>query len=458
MSVCTALHTHNIVDLSEIRYHFTTCGKQGSSGPEFQQCVQEYSKIQSPITNEGLLVDIMRGNDYEGAQQFRVPRTGLYNVTVAGAAGGRGICSSTSGRGLRWKGTVYLSADEDLLVLVGQRGVGPCGQTAVRVQDLAMCHDPPTNLTEAQTCEQEWMAWINSYSSSYVNEILGFVGGGGGGGASFILPVTRQTETINRFPIVIAPGGGGSAAIERYDFFNEPEAVPSQNLAQNVSDEEQYLLLINAQTALDPSILGVPAGSRGYINSGNIQAIATLRPGAGGGWTSTTSGINIDGGVLGLQSQFAIGGQGCSERLANTIQNAVEIPIRNLNGGFGGGGGQCGGGGAGGGYTGGSVFGAARNIPSGGGYFLGPQSAPQGADYDNTSFIQLSIDLNPGEDGYVDIVPVNCGCAHDCTVYQDLEMFKCFCPSGFQLSPNEVDCFQGICSIHHNLTFNSLPF
>ena len=461
MSVCTALHTHIIVDLSEIRYHFTTCGKQGSSGPEFQQCVQEYSKIQSPITNEGLLVDladIMRGNDYyEGAQRFRVPRTGLYNVTVAGAAGGRGICSSTSGRGLRWKGTVSLSADDDLLILVGQRGVGPCDRTAVRVQDLAICRDPPTNLTEAQACEQEWTAWINSYSSSYFNEILGFVGGGSGGGASFILPVTRETETINRFPIVIAPGGGGSAAIERYDFFNEPGAVPSQNLAQNVSDEEQYLLLINAQTALDPSILGVLAGSRGYINTDNI-ASSSLRPGAGGGWTSTTSGINLDGGVLGLQSQFAIGGQGCSERLSNTIQNAVEIPIRNLNGGFGGGGGQCGGGGAGGGYTGGSVFGSARNIPSGGGYFLGPQSAPQGADYDNTSFIQLGIDLNPGEDGYVDIVPVNCGCAYDCTVYQDLEMFKCFCPSGFQLSPNEVDCFQGICSIHHNLTFNSLPF
>ena len=72
--------------------------------------------MQSPITNGGFLLDFAdttNGSDYySGAQQFRVPRTGHYNVTVAGAAGGRGICSTTSGRGLRWKGTVSLSKDQ----------------------------------------------------------------------------------------------------------------------------------------------------------------------------------------------------------------------------------------------------------------------------------------------------------------------------------------------------------
>ena len=430
--------SYNTIDLSEIRYHFTTCGKQGSSGPDFSRCFEEYSSMQSPITNDGLLVnlaEIISGSEYyRGAQRIRVPRTGLYNITVAGAAGGRGICSTSSGRGLLWRGAVFLSAEQDLLILVGQRGVGPCDQTATRVQDLSMCQNPPTNLTEVQSCEQDWMTWINDYSSENYNQLLGFVGGGGGGGASFILPVTRESESINNLPIVIAPGGGGTAAVERYDFFNH---VPRPSLA-NMSDEEQYLLLINAQTALVPSILGVIRGSRGYVNASRENILSpTLRPGAGGGWSSATSGIELDGGVLGSRTQFAIGGQGCFDQLRLTLDNNVQVPISNVNGGFGGGGGQCGGGGAGGGYTGGSVYAAIRFIPSGGGYFLGPQDAG----YDNSSFTQLSVGLNPEEDGYVDIVPVDCGCAYDCTVYQ--ETFKCLCPSGFQLNPNKVDCFQG---------------
>ena len=396
--------------------------------------------MQSPITTDQLLVDFAdvmpRADYYSGAQRFRVPRTGHYNVTVAGAAGGRGICSSTSGRGLKWKGTVSLSDEEDIIILVGQRGVGPCDQTATRVQDIPMCQNPPTNLDESATCEQEWSAWLQSYSPVYSPTIFRFVGGGGGGGASFILPVTREGEVVNNLPIVIAPGGGGSAALERYYFLDREAHRPGP---ANLTDKEQYLLLIDAQIALDPNIPGIEEGTRGYLNSSNFVSNA-LRPGAGGGWRSV--GINLDGGALGSAAQFAIGGLGCFQQLAASI--AVQVPIRNANGGFGGGGGQCGGSGAGGGYTGGSVFGTYRTIPSGGGYFLGPQSTPQGSAYNNTSFTPLSIDLNTGEDGYVDIVPVNCGCAYDCTIYQDLEMFKCDCPDGFQLSINEVDCFQGI--------------
>ena len=394
--------------------------------------------MESPIINDQLLVDladIMGGTDYyRGAQRFRVPRTGRYNVTVAGATGGRGICSSTSGRGLRWKGTVSLSADQDLIILVGQRGVGPCDQNATRVEDLAMCQNPPTNFNESQICEQEWLAWLQNYSPQNAIMFFGFLGGGGGGGASFILPVTREGETVNNLPITIAPGGGGSGAVERYDFIGTFVPRPGP---VNISEEEQYLFLINAQTVIEPGIGEVQDGHRGFLNNSNTPSV-TLRPGTGGGWTGV--GSIPDGRALGSPAQFAIGGLGCSPQIGAVSIN--QVPIRNVNGGFGGGGGQCGGGGAGGGYTGGSVFGGGRDVPSGGGYFLGPQSDPQGSIYDNSSFTQRSIDLNPGEDGYVDIVPVDCGCVHDCNIYQ--ETFQCFCPSGFQLNPNQVDCLQGM--------------
>ena len=278
-----------------------------------------------------------------------------------------------------------------------------------------------------------------------INVALGILGGGGGGGASFILPVTRETETVNDAPIVIAPGGGGTAAVENHDFFDR---VPRPGPA-NVSDDEQYILLINGQSISYPPYLNTQAaiGSRGYINNSmeNV-ASASVRPGAGGGWSANEISTPVDGGVIGTETQFARGGQGCAGQLRNT-DFIDHVSIRNVNGGFGGGGGQCGGGGGGGGHTGGSVFAAFHTVPSGGGYLLGPQETG----YDINNFLQLSIDLNPGEDGFVDIVPVDCGCAYECDVYQ--ETFNCVCPNDFQLTPNEVDCFQGRMNIVQKYTF-----
>ena len=55
----------------------------------------------------------------------------------------------------------------------------------------------------------------------YSTRLFSFVSGGGRGGASFILPVTREDEIVNNLPIVIAPGGSGSAALERYSFLDQ---------------------------------------------------------------------------------------------------------------------------------------------------------------------------------------------------------------------------------------------
>lgn len=378
-----------------------------------------------------------QGDDYyAGAQRFRVPRTGRYNVTVAGAAGGRGICSTTSGKGLMWTGSILLTEDHDLLVLVGQKGLGPCDDSVLRAQELSLCSSPPANVTEAENCNQQWTDWINNDPNLPVgkgNSVRAIVGGGSGGGASFILPVIRVNESVNNRPIVIAPGGGGTAALEKHDIF---DMVPKPGLA-NLSEEEQFLLLINGQRNSSPSFDTADEflGSRGFIN----VSITTpnIRPGAGGGWTSGSSSSTLsEGHAIGIDSQFAIGGQDCAIRLRSEVAGGY-VPIRNVNGGFGGGGSQCAGGGAGGGYTGGSVFAATFFIPSGGGFFLGPQEAG----YDVNNFVELDLKLNSEENGFVTIVPSDCGCSYRCIVYE--EVFKCTCPDGFQLTANEVDCYQG---------------
>ena len=79
-------------DLADIRYRFTSCGATGRSGPSFSACQQYYTEINSPIAQHDLLFEF-ENREYEGAQGFRVPMNGLYNITVAAAGSGRGICN-----------------------------------------------------------------------------------------------------------------------------------------------------------------------------------------------------------------------------------------------------------------------------------------------------------------------------------------------------------------------------
>ena len=55
-------------------------------------------------------------------------RTGWYNITVAGAAGGRGLCNPEKGKGVVTSGRLYVEkgVNDSVLVMVGQQGKGPC--------------------------------------------------------------------------------------------------------------------------------------------------------------------------------------------------------------------------------------------------------------------------------------------------------------------------------------------
>ena len=73
-------------DLSEIRYHFTPCGSTVYDGPTFDQCEEYY---QENFPKDGVLFQFDE-EGFRGGQGFQIPRDDVYNVTIAGAAGGRG--------------------------------------------------------------------------------------------------------------------------------------------------------------------------------------------------------------------------------------------------------------------------------------------------------------------------------------------------------------------------------
>ena len=83
-----------------IRYHFTPCGSFGYDGPTytFDQCETYYQEHISPIAIDGVLFQFDE-EDFRGGQGFQIPREDAYNVTIAGVAGGRGLCNIYFGHG-----------------------------------------------------------------------------------------------------------------------------------------------------------------------------------------------------------------------------------------------------------------------------------------------------------------------------------------------------------------------
>ena len=352
--------------------------------------------------------------------------SGLFNITVAGAAGGRGICSIDSGKGLVWRGQVNLTEEDNLLILVGQKGVGPCD---IR-PDISPCKNPPTSMNESTYCyTNQWFDWLQETvfnNNVSINQM--YSGGGGGEGASMIRRQNRTTGNFGNLPLVIAGGGGGSSVNFSFDFLSQ-FGIPVQQGFENANTSILYTQFINAKaTNHDDGLFNSSycfSGVRGYIRESNPPS---LRAGAGGGWSTAASGVNVDGEFLEVKQNFAEGGFGCGRQIGGA--DPFQVALSNLNGGFGGGGGQCGGGGGGGGYTGGSIFGYSVNLPGGGGYFFGPSI---------NSNTEISATSNG--DGYVDLVLANCGCADVCIIVEDT--FKCDCPNDTNLAPDEFDCYEG---------------
>ena len=232
-------------------------------------------------------------------------RSGWYNLTVAGAAGGRGPCNLYYGRGAVLKVTAYLTAGQDAAILVGQKGTGHCSVNS----SYKSCKEVPMNANESENC----------FGVSEEENLLSGTGGGGGGASLVVL--LNETKLAG-LPLVISGGGGGSG----WPLYRVP--------ATEFSNES----------------LMSGSGKNGEVTGCDIFCI--FRPGVGSGWNGNPSSLmSVDGHSFIMGDDFAEGGIPCCSGFE-------------ADGGFGGGGGGCiFGGGGGGGYTGGSVLGDLSGAP-----------------------------------------------------------------------------------------------
>ena len=337
----------------------------------------------------------------------------MYNVTIAGAAGGRGLCNIHFGRGGRFQFQIRLTPDYELLVMVGQKGKGPCDNSS----EQPLCDNPPTVEGAAAQCNTTWYT-----ISNVTDDERRFTGGGGGGGASMLRARDVVGRVLSNLPITVAGGGGGTSTI--LDYAAAVELIRNQTNRPIASQPYRYY--IDARSFGFSDIHEGSDSTRGYRPLAEIPIL----PGAGGGWTSFLSSLDTDGKPIGEKFNFAKGGLDCG-RFFSSLQLFEEV-----NGGFGGGGGECGGGGGGGGFTGGAVLDIGNYIPGGGGHstaFLFPDLPILGG---------VGFSYNT-EDGYVDIVPANCNCTEYCTVNETEDTFECFCPNDTQLAQDGFDCYNG---------------
>ena len=360
--------------------------------------------------------------NFEGGQGFRLPRDDLYNVTIAGAAGGRGLCNIYFGLGRRTEFQVRLTTEYELLVMVGQIGGSPCND----FPDDMLCLNPPNDTATAGQCFETWTEIASSKNSS---DLIRFTGGGGGGGASMLRAREVETRDLLGDPIIVAGGGGGSSAV--LDYVTVAELITNYTFEpEQRSLERRYKYHINARFFYFTDVNSVNAlnGTRGFrpLLITDFAVVA----GAGGGWSSLLSLSTTDGKSIGVGETFATGGSDCLRALTNNDL------FEDVDGGFGGGGGECGGGGGGGGYTGGAVLDVDNNVPGGGGHSYVNVRGPE---LPIASSLKFSFN---DQDGYVDIIPANCNCTGYCVVNNTEDTFECFCVGNTQLAQDGFDCFQ----------------
>tara|TARA_B110000483_G_scaffold243658_1_gene334952 strand:- start:51 stop:4019 length:3969 start_codon:yes stop_codon:yes gene_type:complete len=313
-------------------FTFRNCDVSGREGPDKNACEvyynNEYNNEYSSNNNSSLITWWTDPSYFDmsldsGIQIWTAPATGLYDITIAGAGGGRSYGPETrkEGFGIKFDTSARLIKGDKYRILVGQRG----------------------NLGNDKQINDGFNNTIGNklpYSSS-------------GGGATFLVKDDIALDTLNYVDIshlVIAVAGGGSGG-RTWDTHEVSHTVtdastvdpsPGANTVGGAEDNRDILI--------DP--YGQAAIGRG-IEVNTINGIDISAQGGGGG-----GGIALDGDLAGTNSSansfkaqsFRNGGKGGLNIFVNdptAIGDAKE-------GGFGGGAaGGDGGSGGGGGYIGG---------------------------------------------------------------------------------------------------------
>ncbi|XP_043247129.1 leukocyte tyrosine kinase receptor-like [Amphibalanus amphitrite] len=369
-------------------FSFGTCGASGRDGPQQRECNAAYKNRTASH------VSVLDAPTYKGVQVWRVPATGIYSLVARGASGGQGFdTSSRVSLGSTAVSVVSLTEGEEVYMVVGQEGTGPCNKDS---QDnlnrtLERCK-PSTHPTDLKVLHplhgfrsaasgyhrRRGRRWLARRDGSILHNLksITFVGGGGGGGGGTFVFLVRNSQ---RVPLVVAAGGGGLS--DKKGVMHSPDG----------------------------------RGENHTLGSGNGRFSDSEAAGAGGGWNDSEP-VGAGGWPLSLGAR---GGEPCA--------TAADW---STYGGFGGGGGGCRGGGGGGGYAGGdTIDGVDKSGRGGTSYTSGLYRVVDPASH-----------IGPGE---VHIIPAfkGCQCEHLCVaINSQMSSVRCICRDNWTLMDDKRSC------------------
>ncbi|XP_054281784.1 leukocyte tyrosine kinase receptor isoform X2 [Macrosteles quadrilineatus] len=369
-------------------YIFTTCGANGTNGPNQSLCDKEYNN-----TNVNVTVMPEEEKLQAGIQKWTVPKDGFYTIIAMGASGGLGAGGQGASKGAEARLVMELFVNKDLYILVGQQGtsstkkdvplslaefprLGRLGSTRkfygdqfTFTRESSMNSSKPNNKHSSRL--KETLKKIKTIT------VLG--GGGGGGGASYVYYMTKNKD---KMPLLVGAGGGGLSHGPSTDDGTQHGHEPDQHGRNQTGD-----------------------------------AFGEAPAGAGGGWLPGNYTYRDATGLA--LTQGGSGGTGC-------------VAVFLGHGGFGGGGGGCTAGGGGGGYAGGRAWSDKGRNGEGGYSYIGTNGT--------LGHVVKGSSLG---DGKVFIIPavVGCDCEYRCVALDaHRSATMCICPTGWVLHKNGTSC------------------
>lgn len=346
----------------ELRFHpflykfkefkFTNCDASGRLGPSLADCSDFYTYRYDngadsySLDNWWTDISYLDQSSNNGIQVWTVPATGQYDITIAGAGGGRSYSDNgenLEGYGARFDTSAILTRGDKYRILIGQKGYLGSKTTINTSLDTGYSNHLP-------------------YSSS-------------GGGATFLVKndplIDENIDGLNDItPLIIAVAGGGSggrtwtksAYLPRRDITDASIDTTSDKFFGNAGSYDGDI-----RSDIEPD--DAAPGRGGAVGDGTRIGDIQFGGGGGGGGIIRPGGLaGHDGGnttfllksdeqnkvMIETAKSFLNGGTGGVNEFSPQYGAGADAIGDAKEGGFGGGGaGGEGGSGGGGGYAGG---------------------------------------------------------------------------------------------------------
>jgi len=352
----------------ELRFHpflykfkefkFTNCDASGRLGPSLVDCSKFYTDRYDngadsySLDNWWTDISYLDQSSKNGIQVWTVPATGQYDITIAGAGGGRSYSDNgenLEGYGARFDTSAILTRGDKYRILIGQKGYLGSKTTISTTLDTGYSNHLPYSSSGGGATflvKYDHLIDDNIDDLNDIEPLVIAVAGGGSGGRTWTKADNPQRRSITDASIDITSdkffGNAGSYNYDIRTGIEPDDAAPGRGGAVGDSGEKGDIQF------------GGGGGGGGIIRPGGLAGHDGRLADDGGNTTFLLDSADPDKVMMETAKSFLNGGTGGFNVFSPDYGAGADAISDAKEGGFGGGGaGGEGGSGGGGGYAGG---------------------------------------------------------------------------------------------------------